>query len=262
MSGELIHLHGGVDGDIASLVRAAGLVVEHAGVRTAVIGGLAVACRLATAHRATGDVDIVADEPEVLAQDSTAARNLVAAGVAERVEGGQTVRVDVGGTKVEIIDTAALHGADAADVEPDRARLFVLAHRWALETATPIRIGVTGTDIEVEVPVATPAALVAMKLHAIEDRNDDTKRASDAWDLFRLITTHGNAHAFVAAYRSAPDGLVDLARASIERVFGTDVTRTRRWIQVYGQPDWAAHAHDDALIDIAALFTRALRPTT
>lgn len=25
----------------------------------------------------------------------------------------------------------------------------------------------------------------AMKLHAVQDRNDDRKRASDAWDLFR-----------------------------------------------------------------------------
>lgn len=255
MSGDIRYLQGG--GDIEALVRAAGLVVEHAGVRTAVIGGLAVTCRLMVAHRATGDVDVVADDPGILAEGN-AAQNLVAAGIAERDEGTDVVRVHVDGTKVEIIETSALDPAEVADVEPDLARLFVLAHRWALESATPLGIGVVGTDVEIDVPVATSAALVAMKLHAFQDRNDDRKRASDAWDLYRLIDlTSGEPH-FATELAVAPAGLVPLLRTAVERIFRDDVTRTRRWIQVYGDPRWAAIATEEALVDAADAFRDVL----
>lgn len=65
MSGDrpAVILAGETDSPIAALVRAAGLVATNAGVPVAVIGGLAVTCRLATAsHRATGDVGIVSDD--------------------------------------------------------------------------------------------------------------------------------------------------------------------------------------------------------
>lgn len=251
MSGEVRYLQGGAD--VEALVRAAGLVVENAGVRTAVIGGLAVTCRLAAAHRATGDVDFVADEPEVVTQHA-AVSNLVAAGVGTRDSGTEVVRLDVGGTKVEIIETSALNPADVAEVEPERARLFVLAHRWALESATLLRIGVTGSDLEVEVPVATASALVATKLHAIQDRNDDRKKASDAWDLFRLIDLNAGSHDFAGDIGTAPEGLAALMHAGVLRIFRAEVTRTRRWMQVYGEPEWAAVATENALIGISEAF--------
>lgn len=251
MSGEIRYLQGGAD--VEALVRAAGLVVDHAGVRTAVIGGLAVTCRLAVAHRATGDVDFVADEPEVVTEHA-AVSNLVAAGVGTRDAATEVVRLDVGGTKVEIIETTALNAADIAEVEPERARLFVLAHRWALESATLLRIGVAGSDLAVEVPVATAAALVATKLHAIQDRNDDRKKASDAWDLFRLIDLSAGYREFAVDIASAPEGLAAIMNAAVLRIFRTEVTRTRRWMQVYGEPEWAAVATEDALVGIADAF--------
>lgn len=255
MSGDVRFLRGG--SEIESLVRAAGLVVEHAGVRAAVIGGLAVTCRLAVAHRATGDVDVVADEPAVLAA-GTAAENLVAAGIGERVDGIEVVRVFVQGTKVEIIETAAFDPADVAHIEPDEARLFVLSHRWALESATPLRIGVMDSAVQIEVPVATSPALVAMKLHAIQNRSDDRKRASDAWDLFRLIDVTSGEQAFTDELRTAPDALIDLVGAAVERIFRRDVIRTRRWIQVYGDPAWAAAATEDTLAEMADAFRSTL----
>ncbi len=265
MSGEVVLLQGGRDGQIESLVRAAGIVVTHAGVRTALIGGLAVTCRLATAHRATGDVDFVADDRvvsddgrAVVAAAPSAAENLVAAGVAERDDGAAIVSVRVGDTKVEIIETSAVTPADTALVEPDLARLFVLSHRWALESATGCRIGVTGSNCEVEVPVATPAALVAMKLHALQDRADDRKRASDAWDLFRLIGVHGSRPEFASSLASAPDGLSALMYEAVAHCFRDDVTRTRRWILAYGDPAWAAQATEQSLIDAAVDFSRAV----
>ena len=43
--------------------------------------------------------------------------------------------------------------------------------------------------VRVTAPFATPAALVAMKLHAIETRHGvgQDKRAGDAWDLYRIL---------------------------------------------------------------------------
>jgi hypothetical protein len=53
VSGEQIFLVDGADGLVSDLVRAAALVVEHAGLPVALIGGLAVTCRLVVAHRVT-----------------------------------------------------------------------------------------------------------------------------------------------------------------------------------------------------------------
>jgi hypothetical protein len=69
--------------------------------------------------------------------------------------------------------------------------LFVSAHTWALGTATPVTL-VSGAEPTVRAtgPFATPAALFAMKLHAIQGRRPTSrpeKRSSDALDLYRLL---------------------------------------------------------------------------
>ena len=120
-------------------------------------------------------------------------------------------------------------------------------------------IGVVGSDVEIEVPVAVPAALVAMKLHAIQDRNDDRKRASDAWDLFRLLRSHSGDDTFRASFAAAPGGLVPLVAQAVENVFRSNVTRTRRSIQAYGEPAWPSQATEEALVDLAADFQAVLR---
>lgn len=255
MSGEVWYVRGGPE--VESLVRAAGLVVQHAGVRTALVGGLAVSCRLGVAHRATADVDVVVDQPTVVSAGS-AADDLVVAGVAVRDERGSVVRVHVEGTKVEIIETMSVDADSAAGIEPDKARLFVLSHRWALESATPLRIRVIDTDVESEVPVATPTALLAMKLHAFQDRKDDRKRASDAWDMFRLIDVLAGGTDLAGALASAPAPLLPLVTAGLQRAFRDDVTRTRRWLQAYGDPGWAALATEDALADALDTFLAAV----
>lgn len=259
MSGETVELRGGHSGELAGLVRAAGLVVEHAGARVVVVGGLAVKCRLATAHRATADVDVVAGEPEVLAQGRSVAQNLIEAGVARAGPGNMASRVDISGTKVEIIETEPLDVAKAGDVESASDRLFVLSHRWALETATPCTIKVLGTGIAAEVPVATTASLVATKLHAIEDRKEDRKRASDAWDLYRLLDAHLWSGVLPAAFSDAPGDCLELVEESLQRVFRSEVTRTRRWLVAYGDPTWAAQATEENLVRLAEDFGAAVR---
>jgi hypothetical protein len=257
VSGDTVYLRGGPD--IEALVRAAGLVVEHSPAPAAVIGGLAVTCRLATVHRATADVDLVTGEPEVAVGGTSAADSLVASGVARRRPGDPPNRVEVAGTRVEIIETAPLNPAQAADIEPDMARLFVLAHRWALETATQCTITVRGTDATAVVPVAIPSAIVAMKLHSIQDRHDLAKRASDAWDLYRLLDSNLTDPDFANSLREAPAGLVPLIEAGIDRLFRQGVTQTRRWIVTYGDPSWPAIATEEALDQIADAFLLTLR---
>jgi hypothetical protein len=47
-------------------------------------------------------------------------------------------------------------------------------------------------------------------------------------------------------------------RTGIERAFRDDVTRTRRWIRVYGDAEWAARADEAVLADAADAFLAAM----
>jgi hypothetical protein len=65
---------------VAAMVRAAERALGVADLRLAIIGGMAVTCRLGGVHRATGDVDVVADEVVGVAVES-GAQLLVDAGI-------------------------------------------------------------------------------------------------------------------------------------------------------------------------------------
>jgi hypothetical protein len=251
VSGETVFLQDGPQGTVAALVRAAGTVATHAGVPVALIGGLAVMCRISTGTRATGDVDIVTDTEADLVGTTSAAANLVDANLARREPGTETIRLWLGPTKVEIIETQAVAEVDAIGIEPELSRLFVLAHRWALESAGPMTLSVIGTDVSADIRVAMPAALVAMKLHSIHSRSDERKRASDAWDLARLLDTHNADGSIGRVLNEGPAGLHELVAAQLRRAFIDDVTRTRRRMVVYGDPTWSAMLSEDRLIALA-----------
>ena len=80
---------------------------------------------------------------------------------------------------------------DELDGLDDGTRLFVAGHRWAFDTATPMRLGTRGEKrTTVELPVATPAGLVAAKSHAVgypRAVRRATKHGGDLFDVFRLI---------------------------------------------------------------------------
>jgi hypothetical protein len=80
--------------------------------------------------------------------------------------------------------------------------------------------------------VATAPALVAMKLHAIEDRRGDSvlKRASDAWVLYRLLVDLDRGGLVRSALATAPNPLPKLVRSAALRVLVTGATRTRSWL--------------------------------
>ncbi len=260
-SGDVVVLLDSSDGRVARLVRTAGLVRTHAGVPVALIGGMAVLCRVPGGpQRATQDVDLVSEEStEVVATSGVAADNLVTAKLAQRDPTSASTRLFVGDTKVEIIETMAVTPSEVADVQPERARLFVLAHRWALESATDCTITVVNSDVSETVPVASPAALVAMKLHAIQDRSDARKRASDAWDLYKLLESHNRSGEISHAFAAGPDTLAELAAAALGRVFGTAVTQTRNWVVGFGEPAWRDILTVEALTELAEEFSDYLQ---
>lgn len=196
--------------------------------RYAVVGGVAVTARLGQAHRATVDVDTVVDETRT----PDAVEALLGLPDAERDPSGEH-RVRVGGTKIEILGVGPIDDDDLVGI-PTNDALFVAAHVWALDTATPLTLIATDDPAaRATAPFATPAALVAMKLHAIEDRSASglDKRAGDAWDIYRLLVDRDADGDIRDALASAPARLRELVRDSVMRVLVTNVVRTRGWMQ-------------------------------
>jgi hypothetical protein len=85
---------------------------------------------------------------------------------------------------VRPLDDNDLNGISTNDA------LLAAAHAWALGTPTAVTvIAGHGVVVCVTSPFAAPAALVAMKLDAIETRHGvgQDKRAGGAWDLCRIL---------------------------------------------------------------------------
>jgi hypothetical protein len=241
---------------VAQMVRSAARANDVPGLRLAIIGGLAVTCRLGHVHRATGDVDAVVDDLVGLAADS-GAQMLVEAGIAEPDSGTRAHRVFVDGTKLEIIDTQPLP-ADVSEIGAPLPRLFVLGHRWALESAEPLRVVVAASDVDAILPVAIPAALVATKLHAYCDRQQDEKRAADAYDIYRLLETGDREGAVADAVNNAPLGLPEVVRELMVERFVDGAARVVRYLKAYGDPGWPRIDTDD-IRRVVGSFTSRLR---
>ena len=183
--------------------RLIGTLTRMGGYDMALIGGFAVVARLGAALRATNDIDSVFDNPT----DTPMVVRLVGAGVGQPVEASRAQSIDVDGTVVDVIDTTALP-ADVAELPAEpKDKLFVCAHRFGYETASPIRLA-TG-DHHVTIRVATPAALVAMKSHALRYASAPRrtlKRASDLFDLYKLIES-SRVNDLAASLADTPWGL-------------------------------------------------------
>ncbi|MGH8985377.1 MAG: hypothetical protein ACRDY6_16075, partial [Acidimicrobiia bacterium] len=167
----------------------------------ALIGGMAVNIRLSTAagaHRATRDLDLVANEAtptavEVLSRGGGKARD-------------QTVVVD--GIEVDIIETHPVSDRDLEGLE-DGQRLFVAGHRWALETASVVRVAPAGDASGVAVPVAGAAGLVTSKSHAAghpRAARRETKHGGDLYDIFRLVEVFDAQGVLRSELAAAPGG--------------------------------------------------------
>lgn len=166
------------------LVGAEGLVRALStldGQRFALVGGLAVMARIGRVHRATEDLDGVFDN------DSSTPTTALLVDTGHATPDAAPQRVLIAGTTIDVIDTAPLPQEPALLPDDPGPRLFVCAHRFAYETASPVAIS-AGTSA-VDPRVATVAALIAMKAHALRfghPRRRSTKRVSDLADLHRL----------------------------------------------------------------------------
>lgn len=202
------------------------------------IGGLAVMCRVGLPHRATVDLDAItrglASHEELLA-------NLAVTSVG----GGQyRMRNDL---ELDVIDIAP-ESADelAALVEADGdvsdLELNVVAHAWAHDAATPMDIVVVdelGTTLAAAPGrlVASGAGLVAMKATTVPLRASQRaeKRASDLYDLARLVVTTPGLPADVA---SMPPLLATCIRTRLDGWFvaGAGRDRTYRELRRFDDP--------------------------
>jgi len=211
VSGEPIVLAGDVNGTAARLVETIARLAELNLGPYALVGGLAVMCRLAAVHRATQDIDTVTEATVPTAIE-------VITSSIGAVDPTNPNRVLIDGVRVDVIDTESFRYDDLDGVEL-ADRLFVVSHRWALESATETEI--TAGTATAHLRVATVAALVAMKTGALFGgrHREPRKRASDLYDLYRLVLEHDRAGETTAALAAAPFGLghlvADALRASV-----------------------------------------------
>lgn len=213
-----------------ALIRAVGALGEVGLRRYAIVGGVAVTARLGQAHRATADVDTVVDDTT----PPNAVQALLARPDTEPdPDPDRQHRVYVDGTKVEILAVEPI-GPDDLDGVHDEGALFVAAHTWALDTATPLMV-VAEVDAEVRAtaPFARPAALLAMKLHAIETRSlsGPDKRGADAWDLYRLLVDLDADGSLRQEFGAAPAALRRLVADAAERILVAGAPRTSGWLR-------------------------------
>lgn len=231
MSGEILFVDG-PGGSASRLVRALRtLVAEVLSAEFALIGGLAVMTRLGRAHRVTDDLDAAA-------QGVDGGPSLLSI----LVGGGETGRDrrPVEGVKVDCIDVGS---TPAADLEPGELpddefyRAFLLAHRWALDSAADASLTVLSDQRALVATatcrVATPAALVAMKLQSAPRRRAERahKGPNDYADLYALLLRPEAIESVIVDLPHAPHGLGQwcVQRIEIELVAGAD--RTARAIR-------------------------------
>jgi hypothetical protein len=223
------------------LIRAAARLADADLGGFAVIGGVAVSARLGRAHRATTDVDTVVDDDRP--PDAIDVLHHLTGATADSTH---RHLVYIEETKVEVIGTGAVTELDLEDLD-DRQIHFVAAHRWALETATPVTlIGDDGT--RANVPMARSSALIAMKLHAIQDRRlvgGSDKRGGDAWDIYRLITDL-DVDTTAKELRSMLPSLIRVVIAAANEILVERASRTRGWLRT-GDAEMASVASDDLI---------------
>ena len=221
--------------------------------RNAVIGGFAVMIRLAAAHRVTEDLDAV-----TWTEDGTSA-----VPIALLVEHGATRSrngVDLGGVHIDLIAVSDYEVAQLPDDIDDA--MFVITHAYGLASATWLTVEARDTTDDLvtraTARVATPAALVAMKLRAMQQRRANVlnKRVSDVYDAYRLLAAHDRDGVIARELATAPDGLGAWCITRARDVFDTSAVQTRRWLGT-GSPDMAAVTEDD-LRTVGTLFADVL----
>lgn len=209
-----------VPAGIDSLLDAVALVAASDAGPVALIGGLAIAARVSTAalpHRVTIDIDLVAEDT-----DPAVITVLTSIGTESK---GSLYLADI---KVDVIATMPVTDDDLDGLD-DGQRLFLAGHRWALETAEPLRLtGASGDDVTL--PVAMPPGLVATKGNAVgypSATRRATKHGADLYDLFRLVEVFDISGELAVAVAHAPCGIARIIADVVRREIYADPVRAR-----------------------------------
>jgi len=172
------------------LVRAAGALTSAELPPCSIIGGVAVAVRLGRAVRATADLDAVTDY-----RFTPTALDVLRRREDAVYDPAEPHSITVAGAEIQFQDVAPIDDAEIAELQGTDL-LYVAGHAHALIAATPIRIVARdgGTEVAAVIRVASPGALMAMKLHAYLDRRrvaGPDKRPGDLWDIYHLLLHQG-----------------------------------------------------------------------
>ena len=191
----------------------------------AIVGGTGVNIRLSTsgdAHRATPDIDVVvgAHDPEAIE---------VLADEHERVREHTVI---VAGIEVDVIPTEQVTDHELADLENDGDRLFTAGHRWAYETAEPVRVTTLGADAPTAVVgVGSAAGLVAAKSHAAgypRPGRRANKHGGDLFDIYRLVEVFDGDGTLRAQLAAAPGGIGRIIAGVVRAEILTNPARAMR----------------------------------
>lgn len=198
------------------------------------IGGLAVLCRVGVPHRSTVDLDAVTRDLAGL-HDEIAGLAVTAPGGGQYTFAGN-FDLDVIDVSPEPTTTLVAQLTDGDESLGD-LELNVIAHTWAYETATLLDLvavedgpGTVLARADGRL-VASPTGLVAMKATTVPLRSSSKpeKRASDLYDLGRLVVTAGVTPGDLA---SLPDVLRATVLARLEHWFCVPAGRDRTYREV------------------------------
>ena len=186
------------------------------------IGGLAVAARLRSYHRATQDLDALTSldrrEFEHLAIETISGA---------RMQQGHLL---VAGVQVDVIDIDPTVPYPQIRDLPDPAdRLFNAAHLFAHADATLLTVR-SGAD-ETTVLVASARSLLITKLHGyVNPRRDTRKHGSDALDIYELGRHLVAVDAAVRPYGSPqiPPLVREVAQWGVDHIRRRPIEMTRR----------------------------------
>lgn len=250
MSGEPIVLAGATGSNAARLVHATARLADANLGPYALVGGLAVMCRLAAVHRATQDVDTVTETTAPTAVE------VIATSIGQH-DPSNPSRAIVEGITIDVIDTESFRPEDLDGVDSAN-QLFIVSHRWALDTATATEL-VAGDEVA-SIRVATPSALVAMKSGAILGgrMREPRKRASDLYDLYRLVLEYDRGGGIADALSAAPFDLGHLVADALAARIVDEPERAVRWL-LAGGPEMSNVTPDDLRNVIGPLAERLRR---
>jgi hypothetical protein len=233
---------------MAAIVQAIPIIARATGRPVVVVGGLAVLCRLSRPYRATTDLDTVWRLQEGQAGQLEL---LVAAGATLSGPSGVRLPTALGTVQIDVLQVT---DADLDPLPDDPTdRLHVLSHAWAAETATLMTL-VADAPPPVDVLVAQPAALVAMKLQSAMNRGA-AKEGTDFLDIVRLTTDPRTNRPVADGLQAAGQQLKDDALLHVHLWFEQGRDRTLKKIR--NIPEGAGTTQDD-LVLVAELLRTAL----